>query len=177
MSWTPAQLQLIQQRRRSVLPSYYNAATGSEQAIPEDTEAVLILLPSTTKQQAAQYIDALIDANPTKSDHDTILSEAATQWTSNLDAQLADLDPVVQSFEAFKDGMQGGQNADSAYLSGASPLVQSLADGFGKIESKTAEIRFYQVVAAAAVDFYQTASTDQQKQEWKSWKRVLLSYK
>jgi hypothetical protein len=179
MAWTEKQLQEIAQRRQTVVPLWYSAEAGADQPIAEETEATLILLPSPVKQKAAQYIDALVAVNPPgpKADHDVLVDEVAAQWTTNLDAQLADLDPVVKSFEQFKDGMQGGQQADAAYLAGAAPLVQSLAGGFGKIEARMSELRFFKTLATYAADFHRSGTSDQQRREWQSWKRVLLSYR
>jgi len=140
-------------------------------------EAALILLPSTVKQQTAQYLDLLLSASPPQTDHDAIVKEAADQWIANQQAALADLDPTVQSFEALKDGLQGGDSATSQYLDGMAQLLQSLSRGFGKIEARIQDLRFFNVVANFAEQFYAAGTTDEFQREIQSWKIVLLSYR
>lgn len=177
MAWTEQQLQFVAARRRLTKPTWYSAASLTTQPITDEMEAALILLPSTVKQQTAQYLDLLLAGSPPKTDHDTIVKEAADQWIANQTAALADLDPTVQSFETLKDGLQGGDAATTQYLDGMAPMLQSMSKGFGRIEARLADLRFFGVVAKFAEQFYAAGTTDEFQRELQSWKIVLLSYR
>jgi hypothetical protein len=176
MAWTEQQLQFVAARRRLTRPTWYSAESLATTPITEEMEAALILLPSTVKQQTAQYLDLLINSSPPKTDHDAVVKEAADQWMVNQQAALADLDPTVQTFEALKDGLQGGDAATTQYIDGMAPMFQSLSRGFGKIEARLADLRFFNVVAKFAEQFYAGGATDEFQRELQSWKIVLLSY-
>lgn len=176
MAITEAQRRKIAQNRKTNPPSYYSARAGESYQIPQDTETVLILTRSSIKQQAAQYLDLLLNANPSKDDHDTITARAAEKQISNLTSQLSELEPIIDDFEDFRDDLIHSDQQDEVYARGMQPLVQSLLSGFGKIKNRIDALRFNKKIHSYAQEFYSPEVTNEQRKEWRSWKRVLLSY-
>jgi len=164
----------LNKNRRTNPPTFYDSDTGATTPISSETEDSLILLPSSVKRMAAKYVDSLIGASPPKTDYSAILAEAVTQRTTNITNALADLDSVTSTFEAFKVGLQG--NGDSLYQAGTAPLLKALSKGYGKIENQRAELKFMQTLYGFSERRHATNMTDETKKEWRSWKRVLVSY-
>jgi molecular chaperone GrpE (heat shock protein) len=176
MAITEAQRRKISQNRKRNPPSYYSASAGESYQITADTEAVLILTGSSVKQQAAQYLDLLLNANPSKDDHDAITARAAEKQISNLTSKLSELEPIIDDFEDFRDDLVHSDQQDEVYARGMQPLVQSFLSGFGSIRNRIDALRFNKKVQSFAQEFYSPEVTDEQRKEWRSWKRVLLSY-
>jgi len=176
MALTDAQITTLAQKRKRNPPSYYNSDTGSSQGISSETEDALILAPSSVKQKAAQYLDLLLDANPQKSDYDTILARAATKNVALAEAVATELQPVIENFEAFRRTLLGGGETDSFYYNGMQPLFQALLRGIGPIRNKVKAREFYRRLDRVAAAKHGSNLTDATRKEWRSWKRVLLAY-
>lgn len=160
---------------KSIPPSYYDADTGQTSTITTETEASLILLPADTKRTAADYLDSLLEANPVQTDYSVILTEATDQLKKNVADALSDMDAVVSNFESFKTSFQGN-GQDETFITGAAPFLKTMNKGFGKIETKRDELKFLQTVFKFSADRYAASVTDETKKEWRSWKRVVVSY-
>lgn len=176
MTITNAQLTKVAQNKKTNPPSYYSASAGESYQITQDTETALILSTSEVKQKAAKYLDLLLNANPSKDDHDTITARAAQKQFDILAASLTELEPIVSDFEDFRDDLVHTDESDAVYAQGMQPLIQSLLRGFGSIKNRIDAARFNRKVQSYAQDFYSPEVTNEQRKEWRSWKRVLLSY-
>jgi len=173
---TDAQTTKLGQNRKLNPPSFFNAATGENEMIDQDTEDALILIGSAVKQKAAQYLDLLLDANPSKSDYDTITARAAAQQVTNLTNAIVELEPVIASFSGFKDDLMGAGAQDEIYAKGMRPLLTALLRGMGSIRNRIDAQKFTKKMNAAFVGKFASKLTDAARKEWRSWKRVLLSY-
>lgn len=176
MALTDAQLNTLAQKRKRTPPSYFNSGTGSSQTIEPDTEDALILVGTSVKQKAAQYLDLLLDANPQKNDYDAILARAATKRVENATAVLAELEPVIDDFEAFRRNLLGAGATDKVYSSGLQPLLLSLLRGIGPIRNRIRAQDFSKRLGNVAAAKHGSDLTDATRKEWRSWKRVLLAY-
>lgn len=176
MALTDAQRNKISQNRKSNPPSFYNSETGEYESISGETEDALILIGSEVKQKAAQYLDLLLEANPSRGDYDTITARAATKQIENLTAALTELEPVISNFENFRDDLLGGGVKERIFTDGMRPLVRSLIRGIGPLQNKIDASRFSKKVNTYAEAKYASELTDSARKEWRSWKRVLLAY-
>jgi hypothetical protein len=172
---TDQQQKQISANMRTTPPSYYSADTGLTAPIPTETEAALILIPPETKRAAANYLDALLETNPVQTDYGTILTEVTDQYKKNVADALADMDPVVSNFESFKTAFQGN-GQDETFITGAAPFLKSMSKGFGKVEAKRDELKFMQTLFGFSAGRYSPTVTEEVKKEWRSWKRVVVSY-
>jgi len=173
---TDAQTTKLGQNRKLNPPSFFNAATGENEMIDQDTEDALILIGSAVKQKAAQYLDLLLDANPSKSDYDTITARAAAKQVTNLTNAIADLEPVTASFSGFKDDLLGSGAQDDLYAQGMRPLLTALLRGMGSIRNRIDAQKFTKKLDSFLAAKFTAKLTDADRKEWRSWKRVLLSY-
>lgn len=176
MPFTDEQLdQLIQQRKRNP-PSYYNSETGEQQGIQGTTEDALILISSSTKQKAAQYLDLLLDANPSKGDYSVLLIRVADKQIENVTAALAELEPIVSTFATFRDSLLGSGSLELTYAEGMLPIMASLSVGITQMRNRIDSLKFAKKINRTAKSRYASKLTDAQRKEWRSWKRVLLAY-
>lgn len=176
MAFTDAQLQKLAEGRKANPPSFFNSETGENAIISQATEDALILLPSSVKQQAAQYLDILLNTNPSKSDYDIITARAATKQADNLAAAMSELESVIDNFSEFKDDLTGSGSSESIYSDGTAPLLQAMLRGFGSIKNSYESAKFLRKMAQATETKYTNKLTDSMRKEWRSWKRVILSY-
>lgn len=176
MTITDAQIERIARNRKNNPPSYYSASAGESYQISYDTEAALILTSSEVKQKAAQYLDLLLNANPSKDDHDLVTARSASKQLSNLESVLMELEPIIDDFESFRDDLVHSDEQNEMFYQGMQPLAQSFLKGFGSIKNRVDSARFIRKVQSYAQEFYSPEVTDEQRKEWRSWKRVLLSY-
>lgn len=174
MTLTEAQLTLLGQKRKRNPPSFYNAQTGEQEGVQGTTEDALILLGGGVKQKAAQYLDLLLEANPSQGDHDAVTARAATKQLANMTAALTELEPVISDFASFKDDMLG--NTESFFTDGLYPLMSSLLRGIGRMRNRIDTAKFAKKVNTIAEARHASDLTDAQRKEWRSWKRVLLAY-
>jgi hypothetical protein len=173
---TNDQLTKLGQNRKRNPPSYYNADTDQYISIQGDTEDALILLGGDVKQKAAQYLDLLLDANPSKTDYDTITERAASKQTANLTAALSELEPVISSFSTFKDNLLNNSSTERIFSDGMYPLLESLLVGMSRLRNKISTLKFEKKLSSHASSLYASGFSDEQRKEWRSWKRVLLAY-
>lgn len=176
MALSEAQLAKLGQNRKLNPPSFFNAATGANETIDQDTEDAMILVGSSVKQKAAQYLDLLLDANPNKSDHDAITARAAQQQVTNLTNAIMELEPVVANFSEFKDDLMGAGAMDDVYATGMRPLLVALLRGMGSIRNRIDSQKFTKKMDSFFEAKFASELTDAERKEWRSWKRVLLSY-
>lgn len=176
MAFTDAQLQKLAQGRKANPPSFFNADTGENETISQATEDTLILLPSNVKQQAAQYLDILLNTNPSKSDYDLVVARATEKQADNLSMAMSELDSVIDNFSDFKDDLTGSGSTEPVYSGGATPLLHAMLRGFGSIKNSYESAKFLRKLSQAVSVKYTNKLTDSMRKEWRSWKRVLLSY-
>lgn len=176
MPLTDAQLAKLGQKRKASPPSYYSSVTGEQQSILGATEDALILIGADVKQKAAQYLDLLLSANPSKGDYDTIMARAATKQLSNVTAALDELEPVISNFATFRDDLLGGGATDILYQEGLQPLMTSLLRGITRMRNRINSLKLSKKVNSIAETIHASGLTDAQRKEWRSWKRVLLAY-
>lgn len=176
MSLTAAQLAKLGQNRKLNPPSFFNAATGESETIDQDTEDALILVGSAVKQKAAQYLDLLLDANPSKSDYDVITARAADKQVTNLANAILELEPVIANFSGFKDNLLGAGSQEDLYVQGMRPLLTALLRGMGSIRNRVDSQKFTKKLDSYLAAKFASELTDAERKEWRSWKRVLLSY-
>lgn len=176
MSITAEQSRKISNGRKRAPPSFFNALTGEQETISGDTEAAIILAGSEVRRKAVRYLDLLLDANPSKSDYDVITARAATTQVSNFDMVIAELESIVSNFDSFRDNLIGSGGIDSTYVDGMYPLLSSLTRGVASMLNRVASAKLARKINRVAGAKYASKLTDAQTKEWRSWKRVLLSY-
>jgi len=176
MPLTESQLSKLGQNRKITPPSFYNVKTGEQQSVQGETEDAMILIGSDVKQKAAKYLDLLLDANPGQGDYDTIIARAATKQIANLTAALAELEPVISSFAAFRDDLLGSGSTERIFSEGMYPLLTSLLQGIGRMRNRIDTMKFSKKVNTNAETKHSSGLSDGQRKEWRSWKRVLLAY-
>ncbi|KKN52884.1 hypothetical protein LCGC14_0607900 [marine sediment metagenome] len=176
MPFTDTQLSKLGQNRKLNPPSFYNSATGEQQGVQGETEAALILIGASVKQKAAQYLDLLLDANPSQSDYDTITVRSATKQLSNLTTALAELEPVISSFAGFRRDLLGSGSTERLFAEGMQPLLLSLLRGIGRMRNRIDTMKFAKKINLNAENKHASGLSDGQRKEWRSWKRVLLAY-
>jgi len=176
LALTTAQLTKLDRSRKEKPPSYYASATQTYTSVGGATEDALILTSSETKQQAVKYLDALIDASRSATDGDAITERAAKQWRENIDGALAEITPVIQQFERFRETLAGKGSTEPVFAVGLQPLLKSVNGGISPIRLQIGSLRYFRKFSLFAAKLYSSELTDEQKKEWRSWKRVLLSY-
>ncbi len=176
MPFTSDQLATLGQKRKRNPPSFYNSDTGEQERISGTTEDAMILIGSDTKQKAAQYLDLLLDANPSKGDYSALVARAVDKQMANATAALAELEPVVSSLNEFKDSLVGGGSTERIYAEGMLPLLASLLVGVVQMRNRIDALKFSQKINRSATKKHASSLTDAQRKEWRSWKRVLLAY-
>jgi hypothetical protein len=176
MAITTAQQVKITRGRKSNPPSFFNSATGETESISTYTEGALILIGSSVKQKATQYLDILLETNPSKDDYDVITARAAQKQLDNTSTMLSELEPVVSKFEGFRDELLGAGSLDTVYSEGMYPLLLSITRGVSTITNRIESARLAKKINRLAAAKYASNLTDAQRKEWRSWKRVLLAY-
>ena len=176
MALTSSQRTKIANGRKITTPSFYNAVTQQTENITLDTEAALILVGSAVKQKVANYLDLLLDANPSKTDRDAITSKAAAAHLVNLEGIINELAAVTSKFDGFRDALLGGDTIDQTITDGMTPLLRSITTGVSTITNQLTRARFIKKFCKTAEKKYGTKVTDDQRKEWRSWKRVVLAY-
>jgi len=166
----------ISNGRKASTPSFYNAVTQRTESISLDTEAALIIVGSSVKQKVSNYLDLLIDANPSKTDRDDVTSKAAAAQLTNLEGSIGELADITSKFDGFRDNLLGGDTIDPTITDGMVPILHSITTGVGTITNQLARARFIKKFCKTAEKKYGTKVTDDQKKEWRSWKRVVLAY-
>lgn len=90
------ELQQVQAKRKPVRPVYYSADLGVDIEISEDFEAVLILLPSSAKQQIQQAINRRSQPDAARKKRDTILKAALAVDLEVANAQIDEATATLQ---------------------------------------------------------------------------------
>lgn len=176
MALSEQQRTKIAKGRKTTTPSFYNAATQQTSNITLDTEAALIVVGSSVKQKVSNYLDLLIDANPSKTDRDDVTAKAAAAQLTNLEGIISELSDITSKFEGFRDNLLGGDTIDSTITDGMTPILQSITVGVSNITNQLTRARFLKKFCRTAAKKYGTKVSDDQKKEWRSWKCVILAY-
>ncbi len=176
MALSDAQLTKLAQQRKENPPGYYAAATQTVNSIVGETEDAIILATAQARTQAAAYFDQLSAASPQSDDNDAITARAATQSQANIDASLAELEPVLMRFETFRDELTGTNTDDTLAAIGMQPLLQSINGGIAAVRLRVEALRFARKFSLFATAKYGGKVTADQRKEWRSWKRILVSY-
>ena len=166
----------ISKGRKITTPSFYNATTQANEIISSDTEAALIVVGSSVKQKVSNYLDLLIDANPSKTDRDDVTAKAAAAQLANLEGVINELATITTKFDGFRDDLLGGDTIDPTITNGMVPILHSITTGVSNITNQLARARFLKKFSRTAAKLYGTKVSDDQKKEWRSWKRVVLAY-
>ncbi len=100
------ELQQVQAKRKPVRPSYYSADLGVDIEISEDFEAVLILLPSSAKQQVQQAINRRSQPDQAKRKRDTILKAALAVDLEVANAQIDEATSTLQQNDTVTNSLR-----------------------------------------------------------------------
>jgi len=174
-------LALLAKHRRKNPPNLYNRKTGNSEPLGSATEDALILASSDSKRQAIDYIDALLEFSPETTDRDTLIKLAATKQRGNLANRKTELGTMVDMYEDFKQGLTTFKGTtDEPNISdlseGVSPLLESLSSGLKSLLNRYDETVLAVKMYEKAEDRYKAEISDEQRKEWRSWKRVLSTY-
>ena len=177
MAITDSQNTKLGRNRRSNRPSFFNSNTNEHEVISSETEDALILIGAAVKQLAAQYLDLLLDSNPSADAFDRMIGTMATNRKAVTENKIAELEPIVSKFGVFKDDFDGGDDSTNAvFATGSYPIIRAMLRGLGPIRNRLNEARFLNKLALFAEKKYAGEATDAVRKEWRSWKRVLLLY-
>jgi len=180
MALTDEQERKIRLNRKQTLPDFYSSELGSVTSISTDTEGALILLGSSTKNEAIQYLKAFAAAQESAltQDYNDLLGEFAAQQITNSNAIQADLQQVTGKFNTFRakfvDDVDGAD--DVIIRDGLQPMLQAMTTTAGRmIEIDRAEVYHATFDSIVDAQFRQAINSDA-KRELRSWVRVLASY-
>lgn len=176
MALTDAQIAKLERNRKASPPGYYKASTRTKNALSGDTEDAIILCSAEARQKASAYFDALASTNPATDDPDTITARAAKRQRDNIDAALGELEPILQNFETFRSSLTDSNSAESIFALGMQPLMQSINGGVAATRLRVESLRFMRKFSIFAEAKYGGSVTSDQRKEWRSWKRILVSY-
>ncbi len=166
---------LLNQKRLASRPSYFNADSGSESVILNETEDSLILASPESKQKAVEYLKLLLDAGSSSSDFDDLQAEYLAQQKKNAAAQKNELDTILTKFGTFKNEFVRTDESD-AVVSGMAPILKALNKGFKSLSARQRTTDYNVDFLASAGAFFDFDLTTSEKRELRSWVRAILSY-
>ncbi len=171
---TEEQEQKIAQKRRLNKPTYYDSALRIRQQINEDTEAAIILLGTSTKDNITRYLKAFLDRESRSSNYSDLLDEFVTQQETNLDAAVTEMDTIFSGYTAIKKELMGDGN--EVFLIGMQPLLKSFALALGRLKRQHDSLVYAKVHQQSSKTIASVKLTAEQRREINSWIPVLASY-
>lgn len=176
MALTDEQLSYIVGKRKSSPPSFFQASTGNDVSVTGDIEDSLIIAVPEAKSKALAYLRLILDANKPSSDYTDLLSEYTSQQAVNAKAKKDAIDDLLGKFSEFKDGLTRGSD-ENILRDGMTPLLTAISLGLGRIIITGRAVEFGNDFDSSAGEYFNTSLTDEQKQELRSWVRVLAAYR
>ena len=93
-----------------------------------------------------------------------------------MDGALSELNPIIDSFEKFRSELTGNGSTDTVFAIGMQPLLQSVNGGIAATRLRVESMRFLRKFSVFAAAKYGGSVTGDKRKEWRSWKRILVSY-
>lgn len=173
------QLKKLTANKRSVLPTYYSSVSGVSIPIPSSTEDALILLSSTTKKRAVDYLKSLTKGEPSKQtrDYNALLSEVTEHQVAYSTLATVELETITGKFNEFYNSFTG--TLDSAGLTiqvGMSPVLQAMTKTLGRIIDIDSYERFHRQFDSVMEAQHKRDEAHDVKKELRSWIRAFVSY-
>ena len=179
MSLTVDQSKKLANNTRRVRPTYYNTDTNETYQITNSTENALILLSSTAKKKAVDYIKKLTVTSTSKSalDYTALLREVVTQQVDNSAAIQAELSLITGSFNTFLNSFSGQlDSAGETIQSGMQPILSAMTRGMGRLKDIDQNEYYHRMFNEAVEAQFSRDSEKEIQKELRSWIRVLVSY-
>ena len=171
------QLSLATKRKLNP-PSYYDSEIDRDQGISSDTEAALILISSTAKFKAVEYMKAFADAgvSAASEDYNDLLTEFSAAQVTVSENISADLAQVTGKFQAFRGSVLQAGDTNPVVSSGMTRPLQAMVASLGRLGKKETREKFHQLFNKISVQAFAKADADPLKRELRSWVRVFVSY-
>ncbi len=159
-------------RKRAGRPSFFNADTGLDQEISADFEAVLILLPATTKAEARQKFDAQSQPVERIQKRDAVLAAALAIDAENATAQMSELQQEIEQLQNFKAAFSKYAEVGEIGL-----LLRDAQLDMDETVARFEQAQNLKTVTNVLNEKLQNNGiTDDLNQERQSWSRVLTEY-
>lgn len=171
---TEEQTTLVNQKRKTTKPTYYNAKVKARVVISDDTEAALILLPAGIKNTAAQYLQQFLDNQSRNKEYEDLLDAFAAKQDENSFFASMELEALFVGFNSFKSSLLG--SGETVFATGMQPLMMALNTGLGSLKRRKEALTYNTVHMAAAKKIGSTELTLEEKKEVASWIPVLSLY-
>lgn len=179
MALTDDQLKKLVSNRRSKLPSYYDSVTGVSSQIPASTQDALILMSSTTKKKAVDYLKQLSGGDPSQrtADYNELLEEVTATQALYSEAISQELETVTGKFNDFLDSLSGNlDSAGSSIQAGMQPVMRAMTRSLGRLVAIDKNEYFHRMFDDAMYSQYRKDEANDIKKELRSWIRAFVSY-
>ena len=157
-------------------PNYYDASIDQERAVSYQTEAALILLESTAKQKAVNYMKAFSDTTASVDDYNELLQVSTDYQIAVSNSIMDDLQQVTGTFQSFRSSILQAGDEDEDVRSGMVAPLTAMVKSLGRISYRETRERFHKVFNTAAQVQYVKQDGEALKRELRSWIRVFVSY-
>jgi hypothetical protein len=171
---TDEQLRLIEQKRRETPPSYYDSTMGQRRQISEDTEAALILLDSTAKDAASQYLKTFLNRDDRSEDYSDLLDQMLEKQTANADVAVTEMDNLFSGYDTLKKNLMGDGN--NVFIVGMQPILKSFGTALGRVKRTRDGVVYSKLHLESAKNIVTSKLTEEQKKELRSWIPVMVAY-
>jgi hypothetical protein len=171
LTLTDDQRQRVEAGRKATRPSYFNADNAADTVISEDFEAVMILLPSSSKMEIQQKMKSLTD--PTK--RDDVLKAALADEITAAEAVAAEAQEEYDKFTSFQK--QFTDNPEFQKVGESAKLIRDAQLGSEELIVARERARHRSIVAKLQQERLELKGlTPDLSKEVKSWTRVITTY-
>lgn len=156
------------------LPTYYNAALGTDVGISTDFEAFLILRGKEANRSTVDWLSKTVELHEETARRDSLVKEFLDADKADNDAVLEEIETKLSEFNDFRDNYESGRFAGAVEVSTLLQDMQRPADEMFFAQEQAKHLQNMHVFVQEALD--SQGLTSEITRQIQSWLTPLLAY-